>query len=270
MKLNILPFSSASQWFALAIRVFRQRPMFFIGLQSLFFLCLIISMMLGVAGVIFAGPLYIIFLMAIILAAQQIHTGNTEINTGTLFKTLFQDPITNIRMIVLGAFYTLTLFLLSWLSAYTVYLFVTPQDLAVWQELQTLALEKKEIHLNNEQILSIRSVFLFLVGRALVVTSIAQAFFLFTSPLVYWEKFKPVKAIFFSTIAIVKNFKAIIGYFFFTLLLILLCRRCQCCSYIDFLASQHELIEQHSWIFSVFLCLCVSDMYYGYFYLCRF
>ena len=198
--------------------------MFFIGLQALFFLSIILCMLLGVAGVIFSGPLYIIFLFAFMLAASNIQTGNTEITVGILFKTLFKEPAINIRLIVLGGLYTLTLILLSWASAFAILLFISENDLLAWQIWEkAITAEAKNISLDSAQLASAQKVGIFYMGKAIFITSIAQAFFIFTPALVYWEKLRPAKAIFFNMIALLKNFKSIIGYFFLTVLLMLCC-----------------------------------------------
>lgn len=225
MKLNIVPFSSCTEWFAQAFRLFKQRPMFFIGLQSLFFLAAFVASMFGQMGALLHGPVYILFLLSFMLAAHNIRTGNIEITTGALFKKQFETPFINVQLlIVLGALYTLTLFLLSWLSAYSIYAFLTTQDMAVWQELQTRTLtETNNIALTDEQMKSIWAVIFFFIGRTLVIASITQALFLFAPALIYWGKLNPVKAIFFNAVAIFKNIGPMIGYFILSLLLVLCC-----------------------------------------------
>ena len=211
MKLQIVPASTGVQWVQAGLRTFKRQPMALCALFTTYLLCLtlistisqIFSVIPGIGSflallgpLIALGLLPAISLTMMVAASEAAHDRRPQLN---LLLVAFRGDRARTRaMIELGVFYVMGLLLIIGLSAVfdggnfaNIYLGRTPltKEIAETDGFQTAMLACMILYLPLSML------------------------FWHAPSLVYWHNVPPVKALFFSIVACLRNLGAFVVYF---------------------------------------------------------
>ncbi len=182
MKLNIVPVKSGFQWVKLGIRTFVRQPLALAGLFFMYMTTVFLVSVVPVIGVLIAGLLVPAATLGLMVAAEQAEQGRFPMPSVLL--SAFRAGRQRVRaMLMLGALYTLGSMIASTLAS----LMMGP-TLPSEREFSPATLVALVLHIP-----------LFLM-------------FWHAPALVHWHNISPVKSLFFSAVACLRNFGAFLVY----------------------------------------------------------
>jgi hypothetical protein len=201
MKLNVLPAGAGSQWFKLGIRTFFKQPLALGALFLLFLMILSLVALIPLAGIVIALALVPALTVGLMAAAREAEGGKTPLPS-ILFIALRQGAAHTRAMIVLGLLYAAAIMAIAGISRLIddgqfLSLASGSADITTPEQLNTLALDPR-----------LRIAMLVTLALYLPI-SIA---FWHAPALVHWHGIAPIKSLFFSCVAVLKNTRPFLLY----------------------------------------------------------
>lgn len=193
MKLQIVPAKVGVSWAILGIKTFFRQPLALIGLFALSAMALAVLNFIPILGVILAFVLIPGFTLGFMASSMQISQGQFPMPWTMLLSAYDGAPAQRRDMLVLGAIYAACMLLALAISA----LFDGGQFAKLYMGNGDITNEA----MNSSQFPIASMVFM------LCLLPISMAFW-HAPALVGWHQLSPVKALFFSLIACVRNFRA--------------------------------------------------------------
>ncbi len=196
MKLNILPGFAGAQWVGAGIRAFYRRPLALAGLSFMFMALLSLLGVIPVIGLALSLALVPALTVGLMAATREVDAGRFPM-PGVLFVALQRQPGNPRAMLVLGAMYAVATLLAVLLGAWVdggrfLHAFTSAEPLG--QDL-----------MQDEQLLSSMSLVL------LFYLPVSLAFW-HAPALVHWYGVPPLKSLFFSVVAVLRNTRAFLVY----------------------------------------------------------
>jgi hypothetical protein len=182
MKLNVVPARTGFLWVKLGIRTFFQQPLALAGLFFMYMATVIMLAQIPVIGPLVAGLLMPAASLGLMAATAEATKGRFPMPT--VLISAFRAGRQRVRaMLVLGAIYTASSVLITQLAA-----LVTGGGEVVANQVNTATLVALALH--------------------------APLFVMFwhAPALVHWHGVAPIKSLFFSTVACLRNFGALTVY----------------------------------------------------------
>jgi len=201
MKLNVLPAGAGAQWFKLGIGTFFKQPLALGALFLLFLIIVSLAALIPQAGTIIALVLIPALTVGLMAAAREVESGKIPLPT-ILFIALRQGTAHTRAMIVLGLLYAAAIMAVIGISMLIdggqfLSLASGSTDITTPEQLNTLALDP-------------RSRIAMLVTLTLYLP--VSVVFWHAPALVHWHGITPVKSLFFSCVAVLKNTRPFLLY----------------------------------------------------------
>ena len=196
MKLNIVPARTGAQWVRAGVRTFFKQPLAMAGLFFMFMATLSVIAFVPLVGGVLALLVVPAITVGLMAAAREADEGRFPMPS-TLFTAFRQGPQATRAMLVLGAFYAACVLLVMGASALIdggrfAQLYV--QGGGITQELVTDPQFRLAMWLST-----------------LLYLPVSLAFW-HAPALVHWHGVAPVKSLFFSLVAVLKNTRAFLLY----------------------------------------------------------
>lgn len=196
MKLNIVPASTGAQWVLASVRTFFKRPVALIGLFLMFVATLSLIAIIPFVGIFVALALVPAFTVGLMAGTREAEAGRFPF-PNTLFVALRQGPPQTRAMLLLGALYALAVLAVLGITA-----LIDGGSLA--------QLYLGQISLSQELADDPRLRTAMWVSTLLYLP-ISLAFW-HAPALVHWHAVPPVKSLFFSLVAVLRNARAFLLY----------------------------------------------------------
>jgi hypothetical protein len=183
MKLNIVPARTGIQWVKLGIQTFAKQPLALAGLFFMYMTAVIVVAMVPVVGVLIGGMLVPAATLGLMAATEEATKGRFPMPS--VLISAFRAGRQRVRaMLLLGVIYTVGSLAVTSVAS----LLASGSPTAAEGEIDTVALVALALHTP-----------LFLM-------------FWHAPALVHWHGVSPVKSLFFSVVACLKNFGAFLTY----------------------------------------------------------
>lgn len=196
MKLQILPASTGTQWVKLGVKTFFKQPLALGGLFFMFLACVSVISVIPVLG----SPLSLVLIpgatLGLMVATLDALRGKFPMPS-VLASGFRAGPSRLKSMLILGVIYAASFTLLMWIAAA-----IGGESLA---QLDLSSPEKTRAAMDNADFHTA-----LLSGTAMYL--VLSMFFWHAPGLVHWYDMSPSKALFFSMVACLRNFKAYLMY----------------------------------------------------------
>ncbi|MBC5766818.1 BPSS1780 family membrane protein [Ramlibacter albus] len=192
MKLNIVPARAGIQWVKLGVQTFLRQPLALSGLFFMYLMALLLLNLVPVIGLVVSLAVVPAATLGFMAASRQVNEGRFPLPTVLL--TAFRAGQQRFRaMLVLGSVFAATLLAVNLLVNVMVPMPPVPEkaDARV-----VLAMPEFQTR--------------FLLSNLLALP--VYLAFWHAPALVHWHGISPVKSIFFSTVAVLRNFGALVVY----------------------------------------------------------
>jgi len=201
MKLNVLPARTGAQWVKLGFRTFFKQPLALGALFLLFLIILSLAMLIPQAGIVIALALVPAFTAGLMAAAREADDGRIPL-PAILFIAFQQGAARTRAMLALGLLYAVAIMGvigISWLIDGGRFLSVIAgsADITSPEQLSALALDSR---------------FNAAMWVTITLYSLISLAFWHTPALVHWHGVPPVKSLFFSSVAVLKNARPFLFY----------------------------------------------------------
>jgi hypothetical protein len=198
ISLNVVPARTGMTWVKQGIKTFFKQPFALGGLVLMNFGISQLLAILPLIGVFAAVALIPAFNLGLLAASRSANDGVFP-KLMTLFEAFRSGPTKTKQMLALGGLYTLGMLLV--VSVFVYFFGLQPEGLPAADSA------------NLEKVI-VKDEFLVAIAAALIVYIPLSVTFWHAPALVYWHGISPVKALFFSTVACLRNFGAMMVYFF--------------------------------------------------------
>ena len=198
ISLNIVPARTGLKWVKLGIQTFIKQPLALGGLFFMFMAMVSVASLVPVIG----GALALVLLPAAtvgLMTASQLASNGTFPMPATIFCAFRAGPHKTRAILILGALYALGFLIVMGISA----LFDGGQFASMYLSGSAIS---KEVLTSTE--------FQLATWTALILYLPLSLMFWHAPALVHWQDVTPVKALFFSLVACLRNFGAMAVYFF--------------------------------------------------------
>jgi hypothetical protein len=201
MKLNVLPARVGAQWVKLGLRTFFRQPLALGALFVLFLVILSLAALVPVAGDVITLALVPAFTVGLMAAAREADGGKIPLPT-ILFIAFRQGAARARAMLVLGLLYAAAIMLVIGLSTlidsgHFLSLAAGQSDIRTAEQLQAWVFDPR---------------FNLAMGVTLVLYTLVSVAFWHAPALVYWHGVPPIKSLFFSSVAVLKNARPFLLY----------------------------------------------------------
>ncbi len=200
MHLNIVPASQGLTWLRQGFNTFMKRPFAMLGIFMMFMLLFNLLGLIPFLGVVLGLVLLPSATLGLMQAARSVYKGDYPFPT-ILFSAFHKDSTTSRNMLVLGALYGVVLMVGMSLTQ----LIDGGQFVKIY--LMGEGVEQAQL----VELMSTTS-FQISVFTAGVISVLVGMLFWHAPALVYWHNVPPVKSMFFSVVACLRNFKAFFVY----------------------------------------------------------
>jgi hypothetical protein len=201
MKLNVLPARTGAQWVKLGFRTFFKQPLALGALFILFLATLSLVALLPAVGSIVMLALVPAFTAGLMAAARAADDGQIPL-PAILFIAFRQGAARTWAMIALGLLYAAAIMVVMGISALIdggqfLSLAIGSADITTPEQLNALALDPR---------------FNASMWVAIALNTLISLAFWHTPALVHWHGVPPVKSLFFSSVAVLKNTRPFLFY----------------------------------------------------------
>jgi hypothetical protein len=192
VKLNIVPARTGFQWVKLGVQTFLRQPLALSGLFFMYFMTLSLLTVVPFVGVVVSLAIVPAATLGFMAATRQVNEGRFPLPTVLL--TAFRAGQQRFRaMLVLGCVFAAAVLAINLLVGLVVSMPALPEKidnrtLMAMPEFQTMAI------------------------LTLALSMPVSLIFWHAPALVHWHGVSPLKSLFFSTVAVLKNFKAMAAY----------------------------------------------------------
>jgi hypothetical protein len=192
VKLNIVPARTGFLWVKLGVQTFLRQPLALSGLFFLYFMVLTLLSVIPVIGVVISLAIVPASTLGFMAATRQVNEGRFPLPTVLL--TAFRAGQQRFRaMLVLGFIFAIAFLAINLLVSVAMPMPPLPEK----ADMRTvMAMPEYRT-------------------MALVTTALMMPLYLVfwhAPALVHWHGVSPVKSLFFSTVAVLRNFKAMLAY----------------------------------------------------------
>ena len=196
MKLNVLPARAGAQWVKLGLRTFFRQPLALGALFVLFLIIISLAALIPLAGIVISPTLVPALTVGLMAATHEAENGKTPLPT-VLFAAFRRDAARTRAMIGLGLMFAAASLVVIGIS----------MSIDGGRFLSLISAPPEHL---NTLTLNPRLLLAMLVTLALYLpVSIA---FWHAPALVYWHGVAPVKSLFFSFVAVLKNTRSFLLY----------------------------------------------------------
>jgi hypothetical protein len=198
ISLNVVPARTGITWVKQGIKTFFKQPFALGGLVLMNFgICQLLAILplIGVFAVVALMPAFNLGLLA---ASRSANDGIFP-KPMTLFEAFRSGPAKTKQMLALGGLYTLGMLLV--VSVFVYFFGLQPEGIPAADSA-------------NFEKMIVKDEFLIAIAAALIVYIPLSITFWHAPALVYWYGISPIKALFFSLVACLRNFGAMLVYVF--------------------------------------------------------
>ena len=192
MKLQILPASTGTQWVKLGVQTFFKQPLALGGLFLMFLMCVTVLSVIPVIGTLISLALIPGITLGLMVATLDALRGKFPMPS-VLFTGFRSGPSRLKSMLILGLIYAAGFTLMMWITVALAGDGLAQLDLSSPEKTRQ-AMENTSFHTA------------FLSGALMYL--VLSMFFWHAPGLVHWYDIPPAKALVFSMIACLRNFKA--------------------------------------------------------------
>jgi hypothetical protein len=196
MQLNLVPANTGAQWVLASVRTFFKRPVALIGLFLMFVATLSLVAIIPLAGIFIALALVPAFTVGLMAGTREVEAGNFPF-PNTLFVALRQGQAETRAMLLLGALYALAVLGILGITA-----LIDGGNLA-------------QLYLGHvglsEELVEDPALRTAMWISTLLYLPVSLAFW-HAPALVHWHAVPPVKSLFFSFVAVLRNVRAFLVY----------------------------------------------------------
>lgn len=196
MRLNLVPANTGAQWVLASVRTFFRRPVALIGLFLMFVATLSLVAIIPLAGIFIALALVPAFTVGLMAGTREVEAGNFPF-PNTLFVALRQGRDEARAMLTLGALYAIGVLLILGVT-----MLIDGGNLA--------RLYLGQVGLSQELVEDPALRTAMWVSTVLYLP-LSLAFW-HAPALVHWHAVPPVKSLFFSFVAVLRNLRAFLVY----------------------------------------------------------
>jgi hypothetical protein len=192
VKLNIVPARTGIQWVKLGVQTFLRQPLALAGLFFLYFMTLSLLTVVPLVGVVVSLAIVPAATLGFMAATRQVNEGRFPLPTVLL--TAFRAGQQRFRaMVTLGCFFAVFVLAINLLVSVLVPMPTLPDKL------------------DNRALMQMPE-FQMMAFLTLALSTPVSLVFWHAPALVHWHGVSPVKSLFFSTVAVMRNFKAMTVY----------------------------------------------------------
>ena len=196
MKLNVLPAATGAQWVRLGIRTFFRRPIALAGLFFMFMAALSLLAVVPLIGGVLALVLVPALTVGLMAAARAADAGNFPL-PGILFVAFHQGREQTRAILILGGVYAVAVLLVVGLTALI--------DGGRFAQLYMGGGSMSNELINDPGFITALWV------STLLYLPVSLAFW-HAPALVHWHRLPPLKSLFFSAVAVLRNARAFLVY----------------------------------------------------------
>jgi hypothetical protein len=192
VKLNIVPARTGIQWVKLGVQTFLRQPLAMTGLFFLYFMVLSLLTVVPIVGVVISLAIVPAATLGFMAATQQVNEGRFPLPTVLL--TAFRAGQQRFRaMLALGFIFAVAVLAINLLVSVLVPMPPLPDKI------------------DNRALMQMPQ-FQMMALLTLALSMPVSLVFWHAPALVHWHGVSPVKSLFFSTVAVLRNFKAMTVY----------------------------------------------------------
>jgi hypothetical protein len=201
MKLNVLPVRVGAQWVKLGIRTFFKQPLALGALYMLFLMVLLLVALTPIAGIILMLVLVPALTVGLMAATREADGGKIPL-PAILFIAFRQGAVRTRAMIVLGLLYALAVMIVIGIAG-----LIDGQFLAlILGHVEVSTPEQFQALLVSDPRLSIA------ISVSVVLYAPVSLTFWYAPALTHWHGVPPIKSLFFSCVAVLKNTRPFLLY----------------------------------------------------------